>query len=85
MQINRVCHIDSFVLDLAGAYKESYENVNATSENVTDLYNLAQTLNERVEGLLLFDITRLGSNIDIMMSQIINMSDVFNTTQVCSK
>lgn len=59
--------------------------MNSTSENVTDMYYLAQTLNERVEGLLLYDITRLGSNIDMMMSQIINASDVFNTTQVCSK
>ena len=85
MLINRVCHIDSFVLDLAQEYEEFYENVNTSTENVTDLYYLAQTLNERVEGLLLYDITRLGSNIDIMMSQMINMSDVFNTTQVCSK
>ena len=85
MQINRVCHIDSFVLDLAQEYKELYENVNTSTENVTDQYYQAQTLNERVEVLMLYDITKLGSNIDIMMSQMINMSDVFNTTQVCSK
>lgn len=70
------------IVDLANTYKELFTNANTTFSGVTNRHSDTSTLNQLVDDLM-SDSTILGARIDLMVTDIMNISDYFNTTQVC--